>query len=189
MKKDLDEIKGLIEVKQNIFEKIANFFKSKFVSNEKEINSLKIRTFEEKLLTKEEQEEKKREREEDRKLAEYYRSLMENADIELEVDEDVPEDDAYIWDEDFEAEETTEDNIKKDEFFQIYESIKNGTESVDNLSIKELLKVELMLKSEINMKLEKIDSQDALKLEQELQALEEENRILTEELKKLEENN
>lgn len=63
-----------------------------------------IKTFEERLLTAEEREERKKQREEDHALAAYYRSISENNEPAFIVSEnpedDILEDDVYIWDED-----------------------------------------------------------------------------------------
>lgn len=65
---------------------------------------LKIITFEEKLLTDTEREEQNKEKEEDKALAAYYRNLFENPESYLAINEnpedDILEDDVYIWDED-----------------------------------------------------------------------------------------
>lgn len=64
----------------------------------------KIVTFEEQLLTDEEREERRKMKEEDKALAAYYRNIFENPESFLTINEnpedDILEDDAYIWDED-----------------------------------------------------------------------------------------
>ena len=63
-----------------------------------------FRTFEELLLTDEEREERRKAKEEDKALADYYRNLFENPESYLAINEnpedDILEDDVYIWDED-----------------------------------------------------------------------------------------
>ena len=65
---------------------------------------LKIKTFEERLLTAKERDERKKQREEDHALAAYYRSISENNKSAFIVsenpDDEILEDDAYIWDND-----------------------------------------------------------------------------------------
>ena len=64
----------------------------------------KFRTFEELLLTDKEREERRKAKEEDKALAAYYRNLFENPESYLAINEntedDILEDDVYIWDED-----------------------------------------------------------------------------------------
>lgn len=65
---------------------------------------LKIKTFEERLLTAEERDERKNQREEDHALAAYYQSISENNEpafiVSENPDDEILEDDAYIWDND-----------------------------------------------------------------------------------------
>lgn len=65
---------------------------------------IKIKTFEETLLTKEEQEERRKALEDDKALAAYYNKVFENPEIFFDADEnsedEITEDEPYIWDKD-----------------------------------------------------------------------------------------
>lgn len=154
--KDLNEVKSLIKVKQNVFQKITMFLKKIFYKNkfkqEPEINAV----------------------------------VSEEDFGTLLIEDELTEEEIYsIFNEEIE-EDNEEELISKDEFFQLYEDIKVQKQSIDDLSFSNLVKVHKMLKEEISLATQKIDETNAAEIENELKRLETENRLLIEELKKLE---
>lgn len=181
--KKFEELKGLIEVKKNIFEKLKDFLKEKFSVNREDLSNIEIKYFEDRLSKQERVQRKKEQAEIDRKCK-YYDEFLANPEEFLGYEGS----DEEYFDEDYDYEvENSDENAKsKEEFFELYENIKNGKAGFETLSITELLKVEAMLREEISLKAEKIEESDMKKIEVELKQLEEENKMLLEELKKLE---
>jgi len=155
--KDLNEVKSLMKVRQNVFQKITTFLKKIFYKNKVKQETKKN------VLDSEE---------------ESFGKIL--------VEDELTEEEIYsIFNEEID-EDNDEESISKEEFFQLYEDIKNEKQSIDDLSFSNLLKVHKMLKEEIFLATKKIDDMDGAEIEKELKKLETENRLLIEELKKLE---
>ena len=87
-------------------------------------------------------------------------------------------------------EDTSNENAKedrdaeKDNFFHIYNNVKNGTIKTTDLMINDLVKVMLMMQKEANIYNEKINNSEKqiLDLETEINVLERQNQNLKQEL-------
>lgn len=145
---NLKELKSLIQVKENILKKIKAFFEKLFI-NKTKIDISQIKTFEEQYLSKEELQERKIKKENEEKEAKYYQELFENLD-NFAVNENLEED--FI--EEYEENESKEERkiLSKEQFFKVYENIKNGTGNIEKLAIMDLLKMEALLREEISIK-------------------------------------
>lgn len=73
-----------------------------------------------------------------------------------------------------------EDDNDKEEIFEIYENLKKGIISLDDLMITDLIKILVISKEELNIKDNKINNleNEMQKIEQEYALLEKENRRL-----------
>lgn len=93
------------------------------------------------------------------------------------------------YEDEFEEMDTLPMIQSKQDFFDIYEKVKNNEKSMDEISIVDLFKINEMLREELDVKRQKLGITEFEKIEKEIRELEEENKLLYEELKKLENNN
>ena len=110
------------------------------------------------------------------KIKNFLKRLLLKKDILL-----ISENNSCIQ-ENIEGEEITTNDIEieKRDFFEIYKNVKNGIVSMDNLMIDDLIKVLLMMKSEVLMYDDKIEcsESDIIDLETEIKILERENESM-----------
>ena len=110
------------------------------------------------------------------KIKNFLKRLLLKKDILL-----ISENNSCIQ-ENIEGEEITTNDIEieKRDFFEIYKNVKNGNVSMDNLMIDDLIKVLLMMKSEVLMYDDKIEcsESDIIDLETEIKILERENESM-----------
>lgn len=170
---DKKEVKDLIKVRKSIFSVIKEMLKEKLIPKkdfsvdiEREKNA--FRTFDEIYGVDEE----------------AYAIEQENLRIYDEIKDITSMNEVPEIKEETEVEILPE-TTTKDEFMQLYNDVVENRVSVKCLSISDLLKINLLLKEEIELKRAEIQKNDELK--KEIETLEKENEELMKKLGNVEE--
>ncbi len=132
----IDKDKSLISKKDTIFSKISNFFKNIF------------HCFNKKLVIFEEPKDDENEAFQKQSEITEKKISKNNEFLEIYLDDYVEDsDDEY----NYEKIQTSENDKKN--FFKLYENVKNGNIDMNYLSGNDLVKINLMLKEEMNLKI------------------------------------
>ena len=160
---DKKEVKDLIKVRKSIFSVIKEMLKEKLIPKKDA-----FRTFDEIYGVDEE----------------AYAIEQENLRIYDEIKDITSMNEVPEIKEETEVEILPE-TTTKDEFMQLYNDVVENRVSVKSLSISDLLKINLLLKEEIELKRAEIQKNDELK--KEIETLEKENEELMKKLGNVEE--
>lgn len=116
-----------------------------------------------------------------KKFAYYFINIFKRIK-NRKIKESVEIDFAQKTEENNSAQELKQQNssLEKANFFKIYNNIKSGNTDIDDLQIDDLLKFNIIIEKEIELKKEKIYSQKETmeKLDEELKTLKKENKLL-----------
>ena len=110
------------------------------------------------------------------KISEFIKRMFKKDNVMLLQEPKIEE---FRYNDNFVEDKNTQN--EKQEFFELYENVKNGKINVENFMINDLIKVLTMLQNELSIFDKKINNveNESISFEKELRILQEENKRLT----------